>query len=97
MFALCGFALLVSGFSRAQHVIHTFLAVIVLYGVGIVGYWAVGSAVQSHGSAFLSFVLGSPASASGPELLHLPFLAIVASFAAVIPAGALAERWRFSS
>jgi len=38
MFALCGFALLVSGFSRAQHVIHTFLTVIVLYSVAIIGY-----------------------------------------------------------
>jgi Amt family ammonium transporter len=97
MFALCGFALLVSGFSRAQNVIHTFLAVIVLYSVGVVGYWAVGSAVQSHGSSFLRFVVNSSGGASAPESLRLPFLAMVAAFAAVIPAGALAERWRFSS
>lgn len=96
MFALCGFALLVSGFSRAQNVIHTFLTAIVLYSVGIVGYWAVGSAVQAHGVSFFRF-LGSNAGASAPELLRLPFLAMVAAFAAVIPAGALAERWRFSS
>jgi ammonium transporter, Amt family len=30
-------------------------------------------------------------------LLRLPFLAVVAAMAVVIPAGALAERWRFSS
>src|SRR5499427_10660902 len=97
MFALCGFALLVSGFSRAQHVIHTFLAVIVLYSVAIVGYWAVGSAVQWHGESFLRFLVGTSPGAPAPELLRLPFLAMVAAFATVIPAGALAERWRFSS
>jgi ammonium transporter, Amt family len=97
MLALCGFALLVSGFSRAQNVIHTFLAAIVLYSVGIVGYWAVGSAVQWHGGSFLRFLVSNPAGAPAPELLRLPFLAMVAAFAAVIPAGALAERWRFSS
>src|SRR5499427_6903967 len=97
MFALCGFALLVSGFSRAQHVIHTFLAVIVLYSVAIVGYWAVGSAVQWHGESFLRFLVGTSPGVPAPELLRLPFLAMVAAFATVIPAGALAERWRFSS
>jgi Amt family ammonium transporter len=97
MFALCGFALLVSGFSRAQNVIHTFLAVIVLYGVGIIGYWAVGASVQSHGPSFLRFVAGTPAGDAAPELLRLPFLMMVAAFTAVIPSGALAERWRFSS
>ena len=97
MLALCGFALLVSGFSRAQHVIHTLLAVIVLYSVGIVGYWAVGSAVEWHGTSFLRFLVSNPAGTPAQELLRLPFLAMVAAFAAVIPAGALAERWRFSS
>ena len=97
MFALCGFALLASGFSRAQHVIHTFLTVIVLYSVAIVGYWAVGSAVQWHGESFLRFLVGTTPGAPAQELLRLPFLAMVAAFATVIPAGALAERWRFSS
>jgi len=97
MFALCGFALVVSGFSRAQNVIHTFLAVIVLYSVGTVGYWAVGSAVQSHGSSFLRLVVNRTAVASAPESLLLPFLTMVAAFVVVIPAGALSERWRFSS
>jgi ammonium transporter, Amt family len=96
MFALCGFALLVSGFSRAQNVIHTFLSVMLLASVGIVGYTTVGAAVQWHGASFFRFLAGSPGSGA-PELLRLPFLALVAAFAVVIPVGALAERWRFSS
>jgi ammonium transporter, Amt family len=96
MFALCGFALLVAGFSRARNVIHTFVAAIVLVSIGIIGYSAVGSAVQWHGASFLRFLAGTPGSAA-PELLRLPFLALVAAFAVVIPVGALAERWRFSS
>src|SRR5262249_12413642 len=93
MLGLCGFALLVSGFSRAQNVIHTFVAVMVLLSVGIVGYCAVGAAVEWHGASFLRFLLGAPA----PELVRLPFLTAVAAFAVVIPVGALAERRRFSS
>jgi ammonium transporter, Amt family len=97
MLALCGFALLVSGFSRAQNVIHTFVAVIVLYSVGIVAYWAVGSSVQWHGTSFLRYLVTTSVGETAPELWRLPLLAQVAAFAAVIPLGALAERWRFSS
>jgi Amt family ammonium transporter len=96
MLAFCGFALFVAGFSRAQNVIHTIVAVLVLYSVGLVGYLAVGSAVEWHGLSFLQFLTSSTA-ATSPELLRLPFLAVVAAMAVVIPAGALAERWRFSS
>src|SRR5215471_7789102 len=88
MLGLCGFALLASGFSRAQNVIHTFVAVMLLVSVGIVGYSMVGTAVQWQG------VLGG---ATAPQVVRLPFLAMVAAFAVVIPAGALAERWRFAS
>jgi ammonium transporter, Amt family len=97
MFALCGFALLVSGFARAQNVIHTFVAVMLLVSVGILGYSIVGTAVQWHGASFFRFLANEPADAAALELVRLPFLAAVAAFAVVIPAGALAERWRFSS
>jgi ammonium transporter, Amt family len=96
MLVFCGFALVVAGFSRAQSVIHTIVGVLVLYSVGLVGYWAIGSAVEWHGLSFLRFLTRSTAATSS-ELLRLPFLAVVAAMAVVIPAGALAERWRFSS
>src|SRR5215831_1730931 len=97
MLALCGFALLVSGFARARNVIHTFVAVMLLVSVGVLGYSIVGTAVQWHGASFFRFLGNGPADATALELVRLPFLAVVAAFAVAIPAGALAERWRFSS
>lgn len=94
MLALCGFALLVSGFSRAQNVIHAMAGAMVLYCVSLLGYWSIGFAIQSHGLLFLRNVLPSPAS---PEFVRLPFFAMAAAIAVAIPAGALAERWRLIS
>jgi Amt family ammonium transporter len=87
-----GFALLASGFSRARNVIHTLVGVVVLYSVAVLGYWAVGFAVQSHGALFLRSM-----TASSPELGRFPFLVVLSTIPVVISVGALAERWTFPS
>src|SRR5580765_7520201 len=96
MVAFCGFALFFTGFARAQNAIHTLIGVLLLYSVGLAGYWTIGAAVQGHGFAFLGF-LTSASTIASTDALRLPFLAMVAAIAVVIPAGALAERWRLFS
>jgi Amt family ammonium transporter len=87
-----GLAMLVAGFSRAQNVIHTLTGIVMLYSVALIAYWVVGFRIQLHGALFLRGAARSPG-----ELLRFPFLAILAAITAIIPAGTLAERWRFAS
>src|SRR5262245_28680055 len=42
MVAFCGFALLFTGFARAQNAIHTLLTVLFLSSTGVIGFWAIG-------------------------------------------------------
>jgi Amt family ammonium transporter len=94
MFMQLGFGLVASGFSRAQNVAHTISSGILLYVIGLLGYWACGFAIESGRADRLA--LG--AAPSDTLVLTLFFLhAVVMATAIVIPTGALAERWRFTS
>lgn len=90
LLTLCGFALLVSGFARARNVVHATLGIIVIYNVALLGAWAAGYAVQAHGSPFLPDIDSAPAA-------RFLVMALIGAVAAVIPAGALVQRWRLAS
>jgi ammonium transporter, Amt family len=57
MFMQAGFALAETGFTRAKNAAHTMMMNLMVYGFGILGFWAVGFALQMGGS-------GAPAGAS---------------------------------
>ncbi len=62
MFMQAGFALAETGFTRAKNAAHTMMMNFMVYGLGILGFWAAGFALQMGGS-------GSPigAAVSAPE------------------------------
>jgi ammonium transporter, Amt family len=45
-----GFALAQSGFTRAKNVGHTLMTNLMVYGIGVIGFWAIGFALQMGGS-----------------------------------------------
>jgi len=57
MFMQAGFALAETGFTRAKSAAHTMMMNLMIYGIGIVGFWACGFAFQMGGS-------GGPAGAA---------------------------------
>jgi len=87
----CGLALTAAGFARAQSTAHGLVATFLLCSVALIGFWSAGFAVQTHGALFLRH---TTAPAVFEQFL---FSALVAAIAAAIPAGTLAERWRFPS
>lgn len=64
MFMQAGFALAETGFTRAKSAAHTMMMNLMVYGIGIVGFWACGFALQMGGS-------GGPAGAvlAAPEAM----------------------------
>lgn len=58
MFMQAGFALAESGFTRAKNAGHTIMMNLMVYGVGVLGFWAIGFALQMGGSGGSS-LLGS--------------------------------------
>src|SRR5512136_2197299 len=50
MFMQAGFALAETGFTRAKNAAHTMMMNLMVYGLGILGFWAVGYALQMGGS-----------------------------------------------
>lgn len=50
MFMQAGFALAETGFTRAKNAAHTMMMNVMVYGVGILGFWAMGYALQMGGS-----------------------------------------------
>src|SRR5215813_195182 len=88
----CGFALTISGFVRARNAVHAMVAVVQLSAVAIVGFCVLGGGVEGGAAPFLH---GLPV--NGPIFERYLLLALVAAVAAVIPAGALAERWHSTS
>jgi ammonium transporter, Amt family len=50
MFMQAGFALAESGFTRAKNAGHTIMMNLMVYGVGVLGFWAIGFALQMGGS-----------------------------------------------
>lgn len=49
MFMQAGFALVETGFTRAKNASHTILMNFLVYSIGMLGYWAVGFALQMGG------------------------------------------------
>ena len=61
MFMQAGFALAETGFTRAKNAAHTMMMNFMVYAVGILGFWAVGYAVQMGGSgATMGAALSAP-------------------------------------
>jgi ammonium transporter, Amt family len=50
MFMQAGFALAETGFTRAKNAAHTMVMNLMVYGIGILGFWACGFAFQMGGS-----------------------------------------------
>jgi ammonium transporter, Amt family len=88
----CGFALTISGFVRARSAVHAMVAVVQLSAVAIVGFCVLGGSVEGGAAPLLH---GLPV--NSPIFERYLLLALVAAVAAVIPAGALAERWHSTS
>jgi ammonium transporter, Amt family len=60
MFMQAGFALVETGLTRAKNVGHTMAMNFLVYAIGIVGFWAVGFALQMGGVGPLSTFGGDP-------------------------------------
>jgi len=70
MFMQAGFALVETGLTRAKNVAHTMGMNFFVYVVGILGFWAVGFALQMGGVGALS-TLGGDATLSSELTVHL--------------------------
>jgi Amt family ammonium transporter len=92
IFMQAGFAMMETGFTRAKNAGHTMAMTIMVFVLGVLGYWICGYKLQTGNSGF--FLSG----ASNTSLLML-FLSQVVymNIAATIPTGAMAERWTFKS
>ncbi len=110
LFMQLGFALVTSGFTRAQNVAHTVSTFLLLYGIGVLGYWIAGFAFEAGSAHELQLaifghragVIGLTGFAPGPTsdgrtLAMFVLQASLMLVALVIPIGALAERWRLAS
>jgi Amt family ammonium transporter len=51
MFMQCGFAMVETGFTRAKNVAHTMSMNLMVYAIGMIGYWFSGFAIQFGGTA----------------------------------------------
>lgn len=60
MFMQAGFALVETGLTRAKNVAHTMAMNLMVYGICIVGFWAVGFALQMGGTGPLGTFGGDP-------------------------------------
>ncbi len=67
MFMQAGFALAETGFTRAKNAGHTMAMNMMIYGIGMLGYWICGYALQMGG------VGGAPTLGAGPGLLDNEF------------------------
>ncbi len=65
MFMQAGFALAETGFTRAKNASHTMMMNFMVYGIGILGYWLMGFAVQMGGAG-----AAMGASISPPEAMN---------------------------
>ncbi len=124
MFMQAGFALVETGLTRAKNVAHTMAMNFLVYAIGILGFWAIGFALQMGGVGPLAtfgqdptlgheaviqiagkpfglfglkgFFLGPEVVTPGVAALFL-FQLVFMDTAAIIPTGAGAERWKFTS
>jgi ammonium transporter, Amt family len=65
MFMQAGFALAEAGFTRAKNAGHTIMTNLMVYGVGVIGFWAVGFALQMGGSGGSSLLGSNPTGGEG--------------------------------
>ena len=88
-----GFAMTETGFTRAKNAGHTMAMNMMVFVIGVLGYWICGYALQTGTKGF--FLSGAASDAS----IVLLFLSQVVymNIAATIPTGAMAERWTFKS
>jgi len=93
IFMQAGFAMMETGFTRAKNAGHTMAMNMMVFVLGVLGYWICGHALQTGTKEF--FLAGSASDAS----IIILFLSQVVylNVAATIPTGAMAERWTFKS
>jgi len=93
IFMQAGFAMMETGFTRAKNAGHTIAMTMMVFVLGVLGYWICGYALQMGGKGF--FLSGAASDAS----IIMIFLSQVVylNIAATIPTGAMAERWTFKS
>lgn len=70
MFMQAGFALVETGMTRAKNAAHTMGMNLLVYSIGILGYWSVGFALQMGGVGALS-TLGGDAQLSGELVVEI--------------------------
>src|SRR5712691_4951400 len=58
MFMQAGFAMVETGFTRAKNASHTFTMNFMVYGIGMLAYWATGFALQAGGVGALGTLGG---------------------------------------
>jgi len=93
IFMQAGFAMMETGFTRAKNAGHTMAMNMMVFVLGVLGYWVCGYALQSGGKGY--FLSGAASDVS----MIMIFLSQVVymNIAATIPTGAMAERWTFKS
>jgi Amt family ammonium transporter len=92
LMAQAGFALLGTGMVRTKNAAHAVAMVLLSYCAGILGFALLGFRLQTgHGMLFASS--GMSTSAAGAFVSCV----VLASIAAAIPSGVLAERWKLRS
>ncbi len=102
-----GFALVTSGLCRAKNAGQVVTMNFMIYPLSILGFWLCGFALMFGGALYDPATFASPwvlvhskpiPFGSDPMILRLFFYqAAVVAVAAAIPAGVMAERWRFPS
>ncbi len=93
IFMQAGFAMMETGFARAKNAGHTIAMNMMVFVLGVIGYWICGYALQT-GTKELFF------SGAAPDVSIIPFFlsqVVYMNIAITIPTGAMAERWTFRS
>jgi ammonium transporter, Amt family len=93
VFMQAGFAMMETGFTRAKNAGHTIAMTVMVFVLGVLGYWSIGYGLQTGSSGFFLSGAASDASIIVLFLSQVVYLDI----AATIPTGAMAERWTFKS
>jgi len=93
IFMQAGFAMMVTGFTRAKNAGHTMAMTMLVFVFAVLGYWAVGYALQTGTRAFFLWGAASDATVTVLFLSQV----VLMNIAATIPTGAMAERWTFKS
>jgi len=71
MFMQAGFALAETGFTRAKNAGHTMAMNMMVYGIGMLGYWICGFALQMGGVGGAATLAGGTGLLDGEFVIHL--------------------------